>query len=120
MCIASAGMPGPLLLRGGGSHVLQVAGIPPGLFPDVTYDELKVQLVAGDSVLFFTDGLTDARNVHDCDFDQEGLKDVCYRHAGESRLELLGHIFSAIEEFSTNCQQWDDMTAAVFHYSPGE
>jgi sigma-B regulation protein RsbU (phosphoserine phosphatase) len=120
MCIASAGMPGPLLLRGEGSHVLQVAGIPPGLFPDVTYDVLKVQLVPGDSVLFFTDGLTDARNIHDCDFEVEGLRDVCSRHSGESRVELLGHIFAAIEEFSTNCQQWDDMTAAVFHYSGRE
>ncbi len=56
MCIASAGMPGPLLLRGGESQVLQVAGIPPGLFPDVTYDVLKVQLVPGDSVLFLRTG----------------------------------------------------------------
>ena len=117
MTIASVGMPGPMLLRGGQSQVLQVAGIPPGLFPDVTYDVLKVQLVEGDSVLFFTDGLTDARNIHDEEFDAEGLKGVCSKHAGESRIELLGHIFNAIEEFSANCVQWDDMTAAVFHYA---
>jgi len=120
MTIASAGMPGPLLLRGEESNVLQVAGIPPGLFPDVEYDVLKVQFVPGDSVLFFTDGLTDARNVHDCDFDVQGLKEVCYRHSGKSRVELLGHIFGAIDEFSSNCQQWDDMTAAVFHHLPIE
>ncbi len=48
----------------------------------------------------------------------DSLKHVCSIHAGESRVELLGHIFNATEEFSTNCQQWDDMTAAVFHYSP--
>ena len=95
MCIASAGMPGPLLLRGGESQVLQVAGIPPGLFPDVTYDVLKVQLVPGDSVLFFTDGLTDARNINDQDFEVDSLKHVCSKHAGESRVELLGHIFNA-------------------------
>ena len=116
MTIASAGMPGPLLLRDGQSQVLQVAGIPPGLFPDVTYDVLRVQLVPGDSVLFFTDGLTDARNGYEQDFDVEGVRDVCHKHVGESRLELLGHIFGAIEKFSANCQQWDDMTAAVFHY----
>jgi sigma-B regulation protein RsbU (phosphoserine phosphatase) len=117
MNIGSAGMPGPLLLRGTELHVLQVAGIPPGLFPDVAYDVLDVQLVPGDSVLFFTDGLTDARNVHEEDFEMERVKDVCHQHAGESRIELLGHIFRAIEEFSLNCHQFDDMTAAVFHYS---
>ena len=120
MCIASAGMPGPLLLRGGETQILQVAGIPPGLFPDVKYDVLKVQLVPGDSVLFFTDGLTDARNIHDQEFDTEGLQDICRKHAGESRIELLGHIFQVIDDFSTNCMQWDDMTAALFHYSAAE
>ncbi len=118
MTIVSAGMPGPLLLRGTESQVLQVAGIPPGLFPDVTYDLLKVQLVPGDSVLFFTDGLTDARNFEDEDFEIDGLRDVCHRHAGECRIELLGHIFNALQDFTTNCRQWDDMTAAVLHYQP--
>lgn len=109
----SAGMPGPLLLRGTESQVLQVAGIPPGLFADVTYDMLKVQLQPGDSVLFFTDGLTDARNVHRVDFETEGLRNVCHRHAGESRIELLRHIFNGLQDFTTNGNQWDDMTAAV-------
>jgi len=36
--IASAGMPGPLLVRGGECRILEIAGIPPGLFPDVSYD----------------------------------------------------------------------------------
>ena len=79
-----------------------------------------MQLVPGDSVLSFTDGLTDAGNVQDEDFDVEGLKGVCYRDAGESRIELPGHIFGAIEEFCRNCQQWDDITAAVFHCSGPE
>ncbi len=117
MNIVSAGMPGPLLLRGTELHVLQLSGIPPGLFPDVTYDVLKIQLVPGDSILFFTDGLTDARNVHEEDFDLEGVKRICQKHAGGCPIELLGHIFRAIEIFSADCYQFDDMTAAVFHYS---
>jgi sigma-B regulation protein RsbU (phosphoserine phosphatase) len=65
MSIVSAGMPWPLLLRGTESPVLQVAGIPPGLFPGVTYDLLRVKLEPRDSILFFTDGLSDARNLQD-------------------------------------------------------
>jgi serine phosphatase RsbU (regulator of sigma subunit) len=117
MSIASAVMPGPLLRRGVDTQVLQVAGIPPGLFPDVTYDVLKVKQVPGNSVLFSTDGMMDTRNIHEQDFEVQRLKDNCYKHAGESRRELLAHIFSAIEESSTNCLQWDHRTAAVFHYS---
>jgi serine phosphatase RsbU (regulator of sigma subunit) len=68
MIISSAGMPGPFLLRGTDCSLLQIAGIPPGLFPGVTYDEFSLQLQPGDSVLFCSDGLTDARNVHDLEF----------------------------------------------------
>lgn len=115
--IVSAGMPGPLLLRGQDSRLLQIAGLPPGLFSAADYDELSVQLEPGDSLLFFTDGLTDARNPREQDFGIEGIQDVCHRHAGESPLDLLGHLFSAIQDFTTSCKQWDDMTAAYFHFA---
>jgi sigma-B regulation protein RsbU (phosphoserine phosphatase) len=117
MRIASAGMPGPLLLRGKEAHVLQVAGLPPGFFPQVSYEELSLQLFPGDSVLFFTDGLSDARNVLEQEFGVEGIQSVCTRHVGESPLDLLGHLFSAIQIFTASCRQWDDMTAAYFHLS---
>jgi len=117
MRIVSAGMPGPLLLRGEDSRVLQIAGLPPGLFSAATYDELSLQLESGDSLLFFTDGLSDARNLHDQEFGVEGVQDICRRCAGESPLDLLGHLFSTIQEFTANCKQWDDMTAAYFHFA---
>jgi sigma-B regulation protein RsbU (phosphoserine phosphatase) len=117
MRIVSAGMPGPLLLRGEDASILQIAGLPPGLFSVATYDELSLQLEPGDSLLFFTDGLTDARNVAEHEFGVEGIQDVCRRHAGESPLDLLGHLFSTIQDFTTNCKQWADMTAAYFHFA---
>jgi phosphoserine phosphatase RsbU/P len=117
MRIVSAGMPGPLLLRGRESRILQIAGLPPGLFSMATYDELSLQLEPGDSLLFFTDGLSDARNIDDHEFGVEGIEEVCRRYAGESPLELLNHLFSTIQDFTANCKQWDDMTAAYFHFA---
>jgi sigma-B regulation protein RsbU (phosphoserine phosphatase) len=117
MRIVSAGMPGPLLLRGQKCQVLQIAGLPPGLFPEATYDEFSLQLQPSDSVFFCTDGLTDARNKEEEEFGVERIQEGCLRHAGEAALDLLGHVFSAIEKFTADCRQWDDMTAAVFHYS---
>ena len=58
--IASAGMPGPFHLRANGCRALGLAGIPPGLFEGTSYETLTIRLSPGDSVLFCTDGITDA------------------------------------------------------------
>lgn len=115
--IASAGMPGPLLLRGNECTLRQGAGIPPGLFPEATYDEIVFELQAGDSLLFCTDGLTEARNTADLEFEVEGVQEVCRGNLEARPIELLGRVFAAIATFTTGCRQWDDMTAAAFHLS---
>jgi sigma-B regulation protein RsbU (phosphoserine phosphatase) len=94
--LSRAGRPGPMLLRAGECRVLMVTGIPPGLFPEINYDHLTLQLEPGDSLLFYTDGLIDARNTQQAKFEAEGLQQVSGRHAEKSPLELLGHIFSTI------------------------
>ncbi|HVM74527.1 MAG TPA: SpoIIE family protein phosphatase [Candidatus Saccharimonadales bacterium] len=117
MRISSAGMPGPVLIRGGECRVLQVAGIPPGLFPGVQYDEFTLKLEYGDSLLFCSDGLTEARDAKEEEFGVEGLQGVCARNAKAAPLDLLEQVFSAVQAFSRETRQWDDMTAAVFHYA---
>ncbi|HXX17169.1 MAG TPA: PP2C family protein-serine/threonine phosphatase [Candidatus Eremiobacteraceae bacterium] len=116
MIISGAGMPGPFLLRGSECKALDVAGIPPGLLPDTAYDELSVQLEPGDSVLFCTDGLTEARSLDEQEFGLEGIQQICQHHSGDAPLDLLGHVFDALESFTRGRRQWDDMTATVFHY----
>ena len=118
MRIAGAGMPRPLLLRGNECRNFVMAGMPPGLFPVTSYEEHCLQLQPGDSLLFCTDGLTEARNLHDEEFGIEGLLDVCCLHSTAAPLDLLAQVFASIEKFSRDTRQWDDMTAAVFHYSP--
>jgi len=115
MRIVGAGMPGPFLIRGNDCQTLQLAGMPPGLFPDIRYEEYELQLKPDDSVLFCTDGLTDARNKHEEEFEAEGVMETCLRHQGDAGVALLGHILAAVQEFSRGCRQWDDLTAAVFH-----
>jgi serine phosphatase RsbU (regulator of sigma subunit) len=61
--------------------------------------------------------LTDARNCQQAEFEAEGLQQVCGSHAGNSPLELLGHIFSTVQKLMGDCPQFDDMTAAILHHS---
>ena len=110
MKIVSAGMPGPFLLRGNECRTLQLAGMPPGLFPNIEYEEYTLLLKPGDTVLFCTDGLTDARNMYEKEFDLHGVREVRERHREAHAVELLGHVFAAIQDFTFGCRQWDNMT----------
>jgi sigma-B regulation protein RsbU (phosphoserine phosphatase) len=117
MQIASAGMPGPLHLWARGCRLLEIQGIPPGLFdPSVSYDTLKIKIEDGDSVLFFTDGLSDALDTNGESFGIERLQEVCEASRQSSPRELLGHLFSEVERFAQGQPQHDDMAAAVFRY----
>jgi phosphoserine phosphatase RsbU/P len=115
MQIASAGMPGPLHLWERGCRLLEIQGIPPGLFdPSVSYDISTIRIETGDSVLFFTDGLSDAFDTNGESFGIERLRDACEASRESSPTELLRHIFSEVERFAYGQAQHDDMAAAVF------
>ncbi len=115
--ISSAGMPGPFHLCAKGCLSLELSGIPPGLFPATSYETVAVRLLPGDSVLFCTDGITDAFDSNEEQFGIERLQELCKDLRGLPPAEVLVQIFSAVERFSHGREQHDDMAAALFHYS---
>jgi serine phosphatase RsbU (regulator of sigma subunit) len=59
---ANAGHDPPYLRHGGEVTELRATGMPLGLMPEMTYEEKEATLSAGDSILFYSDGLVEARN----------------------------------------------------------
>ena len=116
MHIAGAGVPGPFHISSRGCRILEVPGIPPGLFEGVTYDTRTIVLEPGDSVLFCTDGIIDAFNVEEDVFGVARIQEICETHSNLDPPELLGRIFAALQIFTRGREQHDDMTAAVFQY----
>ena len=113
MRVASAGMAGPLVFSGGHWQTLELCGVPPGLFASSAYDTKTLLLQAGDAVLFCTDGITDAMDIHGNTLGLVRLQDVC-RDCGQSGpTELLSQIFREVGHFSRGRGQHDDMAAAV-------
>jgi phosphoserine phosphatase RsbU/P len=117
MRVASAGMPGPFHLTRKCCRILEIPGMPPGLFPDIEYDTTTLALEAGDAVVFCTDGITDAFDTKSEPFGIERLRAVCDASLGAQPAELLGRIFSAVHDHRHGRGQHDDMAAAVFQYS---
>jgi phosphoserine phosphatase RsbU/P len=115
--IASAGIYGPFYLSGNSCRMLDVSAIPPGLFAGSTYEMTTLRLKPGDSVLFCTDGLTEAFDRHGEQFGSDRLQALCCSHCFEAKKDLLTCIFEAVESFSCKDEFQDDMAAAIFHFA---
>ena len=67
--LGSAGHPGPVLVKPDGrAQQMKGGGLPLGIFPDAEAEISETTLAQGDVLLFFTDGLADARNPELGDF----------------------------------------------------
>jgi sigma-B regulation protein RsbU (phosphoserine phosphatase) len=118
MQITSAGMPAPLHLSSNGCRCLDLGGIPPGLFAAAKYESSTLRLEPGDSVLFCTDGITEAFDVRGDQFGTERLQALFASHC-DNPVVLFDGLFSAIKKFVRGREQADDMAAALFHLASG-
>jgi serine phosphatase RsbU (regulator of sigma subunit) len=112
---AVMGHPAPLLWRGGVVEPLPgAAGLPAGLAEEGRFGEVSVEVMPGDVVVFYTDGLVEARSPEGAMFGREGLMEAI---AGAPRAapDLIAHLFAACEAFTGGQSPLDDQTAIVLH-----
>jgi sigma-B regulation protein RsbU (phosphoserine phosphatase) len=114
---SSAGMPGPLHISSRGCRELRLNGLPSGMFDGARYDLNSVPLEPGDSILFITDGFTEALNKKGEDFGMDRLMEICAQNCSAPAGALLGRIFGAVDEFAGGRPQHDDMTAALLRFN---
>ncbi len=68
LLISNAGFPMPVLVRDGAAAPLKIRGIPLGLFESPDYEILRLQLQAGDVVVFCSDGIHEQTNPSEEEF----------------------------------------------------
>jgi sigma-B regulation protein RsbU (phosphoserine phosphatase) len=110
LTISSAGHPPPLLRSGdGGVSALKInAGIPLGIFDNHPYGETHCTLKAGDSVLLYTDGVTEAMDRDGRMFGMERLKQVLAA-GGKHPEGILSAIKQAVAGHTAGYPQSDDL-----------
>jgi len=111
--IANAGLPYPICVRNGEVTFLKAAGLPLGMFEDAKYEEYTVACGEGDLVVFYTDGVTEAVNVHGEDFGLDRLQGIIATHAGESAGRLVSAIFGAVASHTKSLEAFDDKTVVA-------
>lgn len=117
---ASAGHNPPIWLQysTGDIELLQSRGIVLGAFDAFVPEEHLCFLQPGDFIVFFTDGITEARNTAGDFLDDEGLEAIVASRRWASAEELKSAIISAVEEFSAGAPQADDYTVVVMRRKP--
>ncbi|HEY3579574.1 MAG TPA: SpoIIE family protein phosphatase, partial [Pyrinomonadaceae bacterium] len=96
----NAGHNPPLLAHADGEcERLDAGGSVLGAFPDLEYTQGEISLRAGDRLLLFTDGLSEAVDEHNEQFGEERLLDLLCEHRHCTPEELKQIVFDAVAEF---------------------
>jgi len=107
--LATAGHPGPVLVRPDGSaRLVPGGGVPLGIFPDPEPATLQLELSDGDVLFCFTDGLTDARSPQAAYFE-DSLADSLAQLAGRHAAEIVSDLRKVVLDFSDGVLL-DDLT----------
>jgi sigma-B regulation protein RsbU (phosphoserine phosphatase) len=112
-CIANAGLPYPICVLNGKPLPLKASGLPLGLFASAQYEEHTVQCAAGDLVVFYTDGVTDAMDTRREDFGPERLEKIVTMNSGATAERVVSSIFLAVGSHAGNSDAFDDQTVVV-------
>jgi phosphoserine phosphatase RsbU/P len=104
---------GIVLRRDGTVELLATTGLPIGLFANAVYEEGRVQLAAGDLLMLYSDGVTEASDLREEDFGMERVIDVLKSHRDLSAAELSDLMIKTIDAFVGAAPQHDDITLMV-------
>lgn len=87
-----------------------------GELEDMAYHEKTLQLMPGDNLLLYTDGITEAMNIRKEQYGEKRLADYCRNLAGKSPKEIIEKITETVGEFVIGAVQSDDITLLSITY----
>lgn len=96
-----------------GVQVLHRTGMPLGVVEDATWEQETVQLVPGDTLVLYTDGVTDAEDETGAFFGQERLLEIAQANLGQSAQNIQDTLIAEIHQFVDDAPQFDDITLMV-------
>ena len=118
---ASAGHPPPLLVNPGedtGRWLKSQAGYPLGIVYEATFSETEIALEARDTIVIYSDGLTDAQNRAHEMYGEDRIEKFLHTTAGEPGEELLRDLRKDAEKHMDGKDPIDDMTIVVVRFNP--
>ena len=111
----NAGHNPPHLLRANGTieELPMARNMIVGAFDDIEYKEDTLQLEHGDTLVMFTDGVTEAMNGAEQEFGVERLDNILSGMAGKSSQQIVEAVKAGVSDFVDDAEQSDDITMLV-------
>jgi len=118
LAYSNAGHNPPLIIREGGA--VEWLKLPPGLVlgvdMDTPYETNTTRLNPGDTIVVYTDGVTEAMNEARELFSEERLFKTLELNAAGSPKEIVSAVSDAVNEFAAGFEQSDDITVLAICY----
>jgi sigma-B regulation protein RsbU (phosphoserine phosphatase) len=114
----NAGHNAPMLFRAGGTvERLRATGPVVGLVEAGRFEQRSVDLAPGDTLVVYSDGISEAMNVEDAEWGEQRLAEAAAAALPCSAQEVIDRLFAAADAFAAGATQHDDMTVAVVRVS---
>ncbi len=113
----NAGHPSPFLIRKGVAEEAFTEGCyPVGLVPEAEYTTVAVKLEPGDTLVLFSDGVTEAMDPDEQLFGTPRLQEVLAGLMDTPLEEIQKRVLESVENFSRGAPQTDDVTLLLVRY----
>ena len=116
---ANGGHNTPVVVHADGSYTIlpMTGGIALGVMPDFEFDQDSVKLLPGDTLVLYTDGVTEAMNEDGEEYGMDRLCEVLAAAPSIQAQDISDTIFESIREFAGEAPQSDDITCLTLHRS---
>ena len=112
----NAGHNPPLVVGRSGLRRLEEGGPVVGLLEFAPYGQGQITLDAGDTIVVFSDGVSEALDSAGEEFGDARLQEVAEAAMGRSAQTLVDGIIAAVRDFTKGAPQSDDITVMVIRY----
>jgi sigma-B regulation protein RsbU (phosphoserine phosphatase) len=113
----NAGHPSPLILRSGEvTELLSEGSFPVGLIPEAKFAAKSASLLPGDTLVLFSDGVTEAMDPEEQLFGVCRLQEVLSGQHDMPLEDLQKKVLKSVETFTRGASQADDITVLLLRY----
>ncbi len=115
--ICNAGHLPVLWLNGGEVKTIDATGLPVGVFCEQEFSSHTVRLQPGDSLLLYTDGLSEARDIHGAEYGIDQLVKLAPAIRASSPQAMINACLEDLKTFSGGARKSDDLTIMAVRWS---